>query len=169
MFCKQLILPGTQTYHSYPQQTLTALHNTDNIQLCVSDLKARQAVGMTYVALEEIRICAKAQCPRQPQQSVIHTVYTYYSYIYTHTNTKDVLSLHSLCMGLVAARLQSISVSFYILSYMILSVLQTAVSNHCLRSRKATVTLDRGQEAASDQINMTVRERDLMDVKMGEQ
>lgn len=35
MFCKQLIPPGTKTYHSYPQQTLRGLHNTDNIQLCV--------------------------------------------------------------------------------------------------------------------------------------
>lgn len=61
MFCKQLIPPGTQTYFSYPQQPLTGLHN--NIQLCVSDLKARQAVGMTDVALEEIQICAKAQWP----------------------------------------------------------------------------------------------------------
>ena len=80
MFCKQLIVPGTETCCSYPQQTLTALHNTDNIQLCVSDLKARQAARMTDVALEETRICAKAQCPQQPRQSVIHTVYTYYSH-----------------------------------------------------------------------------------------
>ena len=84
------IPPGTQTCHSYPQQTRTGLHSTDNIQLCVSDMKAQQ-VGMTNAALEE-RISAGAQWPRRLPQSV---TYTYSNYLCTYTHKhKDVYRLY---------------------------------------------------------------------------
>lgn len=80
-----------RTCHSYPEHTLTGSHNTDNIQLCVYDPKTQQAVGMTYDALEEIGIVAKAQWPLQPLQLVRHTC-AHYSYIYTHKHKDDLLS-----------------------------------------------------------------------------
>lgn len=111
--------------------TLLQAYTTQITFSCMSlTWRHNLAVGMTYVAIEEIRIWAKAQWPWQPPQLVIHTYkHTLLSqYIHTHTNTR--MSSHSMVyVGLVAARLQSMSVTLFMLSHMIISVLLSPVES----------------------------------------